>query len=777
MATFEVQIEGMTGLTIDGTSNPTQDELTEYLKDGVIDVTSRVITLKPEEASLFTDVTALQVAQSANLNGAKIISVLRADGVTAENFRPCRKISPDLEYLVTDINSLNYASKFNPAFLETEDGKINVYPAPSDNSGKDSYKVYYVNNSPQNASGSALASTHSDIKSFPNDKVYLVVTYASMKALQNAMAGLRDDFPSNLASPVLADVTETLPIFTAPAPIVLPPSLTEADIDFSSIGSVVSFSSPVMSLPAAPSDLSIGATIPVAPTIDLNTIGASSMLGASTAPVYTKPTMALPPAPGIDDLSISAIIPAVPAGPSIAYSTASVGDGVATAQDAITVAVDSIAEAQDAITAGPSDASGTSDTDAPSDASGIDVSAAPSDASGTTDTEAPSDATGSSDSAYSSPSNIIIDTQMAAVSGEEAPLGTDAVFDDFAHWFQIVGEYIEDEEDTELAMAQLEKIKTYCRTMDAEVGDRRAAMEATINDARFATEASIANAQNDVSTNNTSMQTLVQASIANARNDADVKVASINSQTQASIANANADVSTNNASMQTLVQASIANAKNDLDASLGKMVQSTNAAIAKMQQSTSASTTKMIQSTTAAIAKMRESTNVNLQNAAKVLEAMIADYGARIQLFQGELSRYEQNVNKQVAEYKQNVDKNIAIWTQKNGTAIAQYQADIQNELNNFNEMNAIYQAQLQESLQNAQLAEGEEGRKLQGYQSEIQKYQAEVNKEVTEYQSNYTKWKAQRDTDLQKYATDVQNATSVFGSDMKEYEVAIQKH
>ena len=40
MATFEARVEGMTGLAITGASTPTQDELTEFLKDGVLEVTN-----------------------------------------------------------------------------------------------------------------------------------------------------------------------------------------------------------------------------------------------------------------------------------------------------------------------------------------------------------------------------------------------------------------------------------------------------------------------------------------------------------------------------------------------------------------------------------------------------------------------------------------------------------------------------------------------------------------------------------------------------------------
>ena len=52
MATFQAQVEGLTGLSI-GTS-PTTGELTEFLKDGVIDVVHRIISTHPQHISLFS---------------------------------------------------------------------------------------------------------------------------------------------------------------------------------------------------------------------------------------------------------------------------------------------------------------------------------------------------------------------------------------------------------------------------------------------------------------------------------------------------------------------------------------------------------------------------------------------------------------------------------------------------------------------------------------------------------------------------------------------------
>ena len=48
-------------------------------------------------------------------------------------------------------------------------------------------------------------------------------------------------------------------------------------------------------------------------------------------------------------------------------------------------------------------------------------------------------------------------------------IGTDADFVDFSDWFEVLGHMIEDEEDIELASAQLQKIGTYIQTHQEEL--------------------------------------------------------------------------------------------------------------------------------------------------------------------------------------------------------------------------------------------------------------------------------------------------------------------
>mgnify|MGYP003320365201 CR=1 FL=1 len=176
---FIDQVQDLTSLTVSD-----NDELSQFLQDGVIDVTTRCLIMRPQDLNKFMAVTAEQTSNGADLNGAKIIKVIRENG-TNNQWRSCRKIDPGDQYNVTDIDSLEYASKINPVYMEDEDGKISVFPTPG--SDPDAYKIYYVNNTPVDHGGSALAHDDTTIKYFPSDKIYLVIIYAGMKLLQAAM--------------------------------------------------------------------------------------------------------------------------------------------------------------------------------------------------------------------------------------------------------------------------------------------------------------------------------------------------------------------------------------------------------------------------------------------------------------------------------------------------------------------------------------------------------------------------------------------------------------
>jgi hypothetical protein len=118
LATFEEQVEGLTGLTIGSSPAPSTAELTQFLRDGALNVTDKWIIGHPEDKESFQrESSPIENNGDFDLKGADIISVMRenetdgsSDGSTA--WRPCRKIPPSLQSQVVDTESLSFASKY-----------------------------------------------------------------------------------------------------------------------------------------------------------------------------------------------------------------------------------------------------------------------------------------------------------------------------------------------------------------------------------------------------------------------------------------------------------------------------------------------------------------------------------------------------------------------------------------------------------------------------------------------------------------------------------------
>jgi len=233
MADFQEQTMGITGLTIDASSTaPSRAEFSTFLNDGVIDVTDRHLRMRPSDDHLFLAVSAEQTSQGLDLNGAKITSVVRESG-TNNDWRKCSKIHPSKQGQAVSSGSIHLATTHNPVYTILDNGGISVFPAPD--SDPNTFKVYYVNNSPVETDGSALDHASTGIKYFPNDKIHLVILYASIKSLQSYLSSINISTFSLSAS--------------APA------------------------------------------TVPSAPTISGGSVGAITISALPTAPTYTAPVV------------------------------------------------------------------------------------------------------------------------------------------------------------------------------------------------------------------------------------------------------------------------------------------------------------------------------------------------------------------------------------------------------------------------------------------------------------------------------------------------------
>jgi len=174
VATFEAQVEGLTSLSIDGSSAPTQTELTQFLTDGA----AEVINAMPRKLKFFcatedTFTSAAVGSEPETLVSGEVLAVTRSDGTIEQ---PCREIPAKLRGRASDSADMNAATATDPVYY-IYDGKINAIPTSG------SCKYLEVNNP-------AVAYGDSNVSNFPNEYEYLIPLYASVKSLQNAMGGM-----------------------------------------------------------------------------------------------------------------------------------------------------------------------------------------------------------------------------------------------------------------------------------------------------------------------------------------------------------------------------------------------------------------------------------------------------------------------------------------------------------------------------------------------------------------------------------------------------------
>ena len=167
MATFEAQVEGLTSLAIDGSSSPTQDELTQFLTDGAKEI---INNLPGHLLPLCASSNTFTSGSAETLVTGKILNVFRNDG---DINQPCRKIPAKQKGKVSDPEDMAYATITDPVFF-IDNNALDVLPS----GGSCSYSaVAYP----------SVAYSASAITAFPNEAEHLVVLYGAVKSLQNVL--------------------------------------------------------------------------------------------------------------------------------------------------------------------------------------------------------------------------------------------------------------------------------------------------------------------------------------------------------------------------------------------------------------------------------------------------------------------------------------------------------------------------------------------------------------------------------------------------------------
>ena len=571
MATFEAQVEGLTSLSIDGSSAPTQTELTQFLTDGAAEVINAMpAPLKFLCATEDTFTSTAVGSEAETLESSSVLSVTRSDGTIDQ---PCREIPAVLRGKASDSDDMIAATATDPVYY-VYNGKINALPASG------SCKYLEVNNPSVSYSDSAISN-------FPDEYEYLVPLYASVKLLSNKLNTL-----------IKSDLS-----ISASAPSA--PSL--ATLSYSNASNADASSSAVSAITVS--------TVSVADT-------------SGNVPAYTKPTLTTRVSfedffslsedgnpfgdsdPGVFSLSTP------PTLSSASFTTPAIGS--------ITIASFGTAPAYTPPTVG-----------------------------GATE------------------------ELTAAITAGTA--GTDSDQQDVSDWWEVLGDFIEDSEDTELASAQISKLNSYISAYQAALQNQLN----VFNDANVEYQSNIQKqlqqARIDAEDSQQEASLLLQKEVQEyqakvseyqAEVNADVQVyskkldryqAEVNTAFQAwsttegnslqqytlDIQNELNEFNKENVRYQASIQAQLAKHQTDLQVALRQA--QINAADAQQEASQATDVDKFNKSQDQAL---------DLQNKLQTLQAAIQNNDDLVSKFSAELNKYSAQVNSEVQAYAQNLSNN-----------------------------------------------------------------------------------------------------------------------
>ena len=265
---------------------------------------------------------------------------------------------------------------------------------------------------------------------------------------------------------------------------------------------------------------------------------------------------------------------------------------------------------------------------------------------------------------------------LTALTSEQ--VGADAQFTDFSTWFTALGEMIEDDEDIELASAQIEKINTY-------VGTYNIAMQDALNE--FNDDVAEYQAQLQISLQNANMliQERVQEAQLAQQATSTTKQFLQQQELQKAIKVMEGIIQTNNANLSKY-QAEVATYQAEVNAQIQEYQVSTSLALQQHEQSmqdnlnlfndanveyqaniqhtfTRIQTENNVNIQEAQIElqdKMKDAdltTQVNIQNAINTMQAIVSKNQARTAKYTAELTSYQTEVNAAVQEYTLTMQK------------------------------------------------------------------------------------------------------------------------
>ena len=258
---------------------------------------------------------------------------------------------------------------------------------------------------------------------------------------------------------------------------------------------------------------------------------------------------------------------------------------------------------------------------------------------------------------YSSPTvggvSESLTTSMTALTGGE--YGTDADFLDFSKWFTTAGEFIEDEEDSELAAVQLNKISTYVSAYSQAMQDSLNSFNTELQKYQAELQKELQEAQYTQQSEQQAQLQVYQAEVG--AYSADVnrevqeyqqKLAQYNNELNISFQSWSKTESDNISAFQ----ADVADELNEYNKELSLYQTAVQESMQNIQVANQVNIAQAQADLQVSISNEDRSLQRQLQHGVNEMQQSMNDNNSKIQKYQAESAAFSSEVNKEIQEYQ-----------------------------------------------------------------------------------------------------------------------------
>ena len=188
MATFQVQVEDLTGSIGDTTA------INSWLQAGAKEVVNFIPQARLEEVA-----STSVFENTVDVEGKKVLGVLRKDAANSSFLTPCVKVAPTKKGIIQDSSNMEYATTSDPVYWMDGD-TLQVFPTSASTNDMSLVHISF--------DFSAVTYDDSSITNFPDEAEPAVVLYAARNGIQRLM----NDINVSLSDLSISSTTPVAPL-------------------------------------------------------------------------------------------------------------------------------------------------------------------------------------------------------------------------------------------------------------------------------------------------------------------------------------------------------------------------------------------------------------------------------------------------------------------------------------------------------------------------------------------------------------------------------------